>query len=203
MAKVTGTTAVTAGLGTLVLLHVLVSWGAWRGQGQGPADISPPSPASGDLGAVLQRRSGAWRPWPAPAEPVAPAWPAPQRPVQAAAHQPDVAIAAPAEARPARDGSPPGSAAPSLPAPTGDPAALAAAPPASAPAVPKPPPAKERMWLAGPDGEARPTPPVGQDPPRMRAPAEASPSEPLGYAAVAPQSKFGPDNLKRLERNGF
>src|SRR5262245_5047743 len=137
MAKVTGTTAVTAGLGALVLLHVLVSWGAWRGQGQGPVDISPPSPASGDLGAVLQRRSGAWRPWPAPAEPVAPAWsapPAPQWPLQPAAHQPDVAIAAPAEARLARDGSPPGSAAPSLPAPTGDPA-LAPAPPVSAPAV--------------------------------------------------------------------
>jgi hypothetical protein len=60
------------------------------------------------------------------------------------------------------------------------------------------------MSLAGPDGEPRPTSShVPPDQPRVRALADAPPSEPPGYAGAAAQGKFGPDNLKRLERNGF
>jgi hypothetical protein len=74
MAKVSGTTAVTAGLGALVLANVVLSSGARRAEPQARQDISPASGALVDAGVAVQLRSGAWRHWPAPTGPAAPHW---------------------------------------------------------------------------------------------------------------------------------
>jgi hypothetical protein len=71
-----------------------------------------------------------------------------------------------------------------------------------APEVSKPPLGKDRMSLAGPDAEPGPAtlPHTGHDAPLTLSPPA---SEPPGNASAPPVSEFGPDNLKRLERNGF
>jgi hypothetical protein len=74
MAKVSGTTAVTAGLGALVLANVVLSSGARRAEPQARQDISPASGALVDAGAAVQLRSGAWRHWQAPTGSAAPHW---------------------------------------------------------------------------------------------------------------------------------
>jgi len=204
---VTGTTAVTAALGALVLLNGVLSWGTRRAEPRAQQDISRPSATALDPGAALQLRSSAWRPWPAPAEPaaaVAVAPPAP--PALATATQPDIPVAVPAEASPSPDRGVPIELAPSI-APPSPPAQAAHAaltstpvPPAGAPEVSKPP-AKDRMSLAGPDAELGPVSSVhtGHDATPGRPPRSPPAAEPPGNAISA----FGPENLKRLERNGF
>src|SRR5215510_10612964 len=70
MSRMTGTTAVTAGLGTLVLLNAVLSWGTQRTQPQVRQDITRPSAAVLDpaVALQLQLRPGAWRHWPAPTD---------------------------------------------------------------------------------------------------------------------------------------
>lgn|SRR5262249_51299976 len=98
MAKVTGTTAVTAGLGALVLVNVVLSSGARRAEPQARPDISPASGALLDSGAAVQLRSGAWRHWPAPTGSAAPLWAiVPQPPALGEAPEARIADADPIE----------------------------------------------------------------------------------------------------------
>jgi len=60
------------------------------------------------------------------------------------------------------------------------------------------------MLLAGPEPGASAE--VEQDGPRAHLPATQSAplqAEPLGNAGALPSSRFGPDNFKGFERNGF
>jgi hypothetical protein len=216
MSRMTGTTAVTAGLGSLVLLNVVLSWGTQRLEPQARQDIPLPSAATLDPAVAFQLHSGAWRHWPAPADPAATVSPASsprQPPAQAAAAQPNVPVASPAEPPPALDRGMPvehlaGSMAPPSPPPQGSEAALppAATPPGSLPAVSRPPPGKNRMLLAGPAAEPATSVENEQDGPRARptAPHFESPQAelPLNTGAL-PGNRFGPDSFKRFERNGF
>src|SRR5436305_1409878 len=67
MNRPSGITVVTVGLGALVLVHVVLSWGTKRGQ-PAPQQIASTPDATLDIGASFQRHSGAWRAWPASAE---------------------------------------------------------------------------------------------------------------------------------------
>ena len=209
MLRVTGTTAVTAGLGALVLLNGVLSWSTRRTEPRAEQDISRPNATALEPGAALQLRPPAWRPWPAPAEPAAPvtvASPAPQPSALAAATQSDIPVAVPTEASPSLGhGAPTEHVAHSL-APASDAAVISTStPPVGAPEVSRPPVAKDRMSLAGPDAELRPVTSAHTGPDATHAqPTQGPPeAEPPGNASAAPVSGFGPDNLKRLERNGF
>jgi len=60
------------------------------------------------------------------------------------------------------------------------------------------------MLLAGPEPGASVE--VEQDGPRAHLPATQSgplQAEPLGNAGALPSNRFGPDNFKGFERNGF
>jgi hypothetical protein len=211
MLRVTGTTAVTAGLGALVLLNGILSWSTRRTEPRAEQDVFRPNAATLDPGAALQLRPAAWRPWPAPAEPATPVLVAPQPPVLAAT-QPDIPVAVPAEASASLgDGAPiehvaRSIAPPSPQAPASD-ATLTATPtpPVGAPEVSRPPLAKDRMSLAGPDAELGPVTSAhtGHDATPARPTQSPPAAEPPGNASAPPVSEFGPDNLKRLERNGF
>lgn len=210
--RMTGTTAVTAGLGAVVLLNGVLSWGTRRAEPQAEQDIARPSAVVLDSGATLRLRPAAWRPWPAPAEPAAPvsvAPPLPQPPALAAAMRPNIPVAAPAEASPSLVGSAPmehiarSNAPPSPQAEAADtPATSTPTPSIGALEVSRPPLGKDRMSLAGPDAEPGPVtlPQPGHDAPRTLSPPA---SEPPGNASAPPVGGFGPDNLIRLERNGF
>jgi len=212
MLRMTGTTAVTAGLGAVVLLNGVLSWGTRRAEPQAEQDLSRPSAVALDPGAALRLRPAAWRPWPAPTEPAAPvsvAPPLPQPAALAAATQPDIPVAAPAEASPSLVGSAPMEHITRSDAPPSPQAEAADAPRTSTPMpsvgaleVSGPPLAKDRMSLAGPDAEPGPVilPHTGHDAPRTQSPPA---TEPPGNASATPVSGFGPDNLIRLERNGF
>lgn len=217
MSRMTGTTVVTAGLGTLVLLNAVLSWGTQRPEPPPQQDIPQPSPATLDTAVALQLRPGAWRRSPAadPAPMVSPAFSPPELPAQigAPAAQPDLSMASPAEASPARDrGVPAEQLARSMalpsPAQQGSQAALpsAATPPPSLPTVSRSAPGKDRMLLAGPTAEPATSFQIEQDAPHARptAPQSAPPqAEPPGNAGPLPGSRFGPDSFKRFERNGF
>jgi hypothetical protein len=98
MAKVTGTTAVTAGLGALVLVNVVLSSGPRRAEPQAWQDISPASAAVLDSGVAVQLRSGAWRHWPAPTGSAEPLWAiVPQPPASGEAPEAKIADAEPIE----------------------------------------------------------------------------------------------------------
>jgi hypothetical protein len=212
MSRMTGTTAVTAGLGTLVLLNAVLGWGMQRNQPQARQDIPGPSAAALDPAVAFQLRSGAWRHWPAPAqEPAGVVFPAssPHQPLSATpAAQPNVPVASLAEPPPLDRTIPLEQLTRSLPPPPHEGAPTAstsgAAPSAPLPTVTMPPPSKDRMQLAGPAAE--PTAQIEQDGPRERQPAAQSDppqTEPPGNAGALPASKFGPDSFKRFERNGF
>jgi len=212
----TGTTAVTAGLGTLVLLNAVLSWGTQRTQPQVRQDIPRPSAAVLDpaVALQLQLRPGAWRHWPAPTDDPAAATSLAssprQSPAPTMAAQPKVMpVASLAEPPPTLDRTIPvepltRSMAPPPPPQQGVEAEppSAATPPGSLSAVSRPLPGKDRMLLAGPEPAASVA--VEQDGPRLPA-TQSGPlqAEPLGNAGALPSSKFGPDNFKGLERNGF
>ena len=213
MSRMTGTTAVTVGLGTLVLLNAVLSWSTQRTQPQARQDIPQPSAAALDpaVALQLQLRAGAWRHWPAPTdEPAAAASPASsprQSPSPTIRAQAKVPVASLAEPPPTLDRTMPvepltRSMAP--PAQGAEAAPPSATPPGSLPAVSGPPPGKNRMLLAGPEPGASVE--IEQDGPRAHPPATQSgplQAEPLGNAGALPSNRFGPDNFKGFERNGF
>jgi hypothetical protein len=213
MLRVTGTTAVTAALGTLVLLNAVLSWGTQRTQPQARQDIPRPSAATLDPAVVaLQLRPGAWRHWPAPTEDAAAAvaaasLPRPSRPPTLPA-QPNAPVASLAEPPPTLDGATPvqqlTASMPPQEQQGVEPASLAAAsPPGGLPAVSRPPPGKDRMLLAGPAPQSDGSVQTEQE--HARLPATQSPpqAEPPDNAGAQPASRFGPDNFRGFERNGF
>ena len=214
MSRVTGTTAVTAGLGTLVLLNAVLSWGTQRTQPQTRQDIPGPSAAL-DPAFAFQLRAGAWRHWPAPtdapAAAVSPASSPRQPPQPALAAQPNMPVASLAEPPPTLDRPMPvEQLARSLPPPPPQQGAEAASPstatpPGSQPAVSRPPPGHNRMLLAGPTNELAAAAQNEQDGARARLPAQSEPpqAEPPGNAGAQPASRFGPDSFKGFERNGY
>jgi len=202
MSRMTGTTVVTAGLGTLVLLNAVLSWGTQRPEPRPQQDIPHASPATLDPAVALQLRSGAWRRSSA-AEPASTVFSAPPPPdppaqVQAPAARPILPVASPAEVSPALDRGVPleqlthSMAPPSSPA-EGSQAALpsAATPPTSLPTVSRPPPGKDRMLLAGPATEAATSAeieqggPTAPDPPQAELPGNAGPAAETSIALKA------------------
>jgi hypothetical protein len=204
MSRMTGTTAVTAGLGTLVLLNAVLSWGTQRTQPQARQDIPRPSAATLDPAVALQLRLGAWRHWPAPSnDPVAiSAASSPRQPPSPTpAAQPNVPIASLAEPSPTPDRAVPvEQLTRSMPAPPPPQQGVEAQPPSAASPPGSPPAGKDRMLLAGPVAEPSASVQLEQDGqrPRLLVPqADPPQAEPL------PASKFGPDSFRRFERNGF
>jgi hypothetical protein len=211
MARMTGTTAVTAGLGTLVVLNAVLSWGTPRTQPQALQDGPRPSAATLDPAVALQLRLGAWRRWPAndPATSAASSPRQPPSPTLAA--QPNVPIAslvepprAPERAAPVEQLTP---SVPPLPQQgTEAQPPSAASPPGSPATVARPPAGNDRMLLAGPVAEPAASVQLEQDGPRphVLAPqSEAPQTQPPGNVGALPASKFGPDSFRRIERNGF
>jgi hypothetical protein len=216
MSKMTGTTAVTAGLGTLVLLNAVLSWGTQRTPPQVRQDITRPSAATLDPAVALQLRSGAWRHWPAPTDDPAAVVSGSSSPRQPAsptlAAQPNVPVASLAEPPTTLDrANPVEQLARSTPSPPPLQSATAASPssatpPDPLPAVSRPPPDKERMLLAGPTAEPAASVQIEQEgsSPHLPAPPSEPPqAEPPGNVSALPASRFGPDSFKRFERNGF
>ena len=209
MSRMTGTTAVTAGLGTLVLLNAVLSWGTQRTPPQARQDI--PSAATLDPAVALQLRSGAWRHWPAPTDDPAAVVSASSSPRQPAsptlAAQPNVPVASLAEPPPTLDRAMPvEQLTSSMPPPPLQSATAASPSEATLSAVSRPPPGKDRMLLAGPAAEPAASVQIEQDGPRPHLPAppsEPAQAEPPGNASALPASRFGPDSFKRFERNGY
>ena len=216
MLRMTGTTAVTAGLGTLVLLNAVLSWGTQRTPPQARQDIPRPSAATLDPAVALQLRSGAWRHWPAPTDDPAAVVSASSSPRQPAsptlAAQPNVPVASLAEPPPTlARAMPVEQLTRSMPPPPPLRSATAASPSAATlpdplSAASRPPPGKDRMLLAGPAAEPAASVQIEQDGPRPHLPAppsEPAQAEPPGNASALPASRFGPDSFKRFERNGY
>jgi hypothetical protein len=207
MSRVTVTTAATAGLGMLVLLNLVLSWGTRRPDAEVRRDKPPPTAAPLDPTIALQLRSGAWRPWLAPPEPAAAVF-------AASATQPIVPVANPVEAPPSLVRRMPieplaHAIVPPSPVPQAPEAgAPPAAPPADTPpAVLRPPLSKNRMLLAGPDADQAIPAHIEHDQPSAR--STAPHAEPPGNSSIpapiagVPLAGFGPDSFKRIERNGF
>jgi hypothetical protein len=209
-------TAVTAVLGALALSGVIWSWDTKRAEPWPQRSVTMPSAALAQ-GTTFQLHSGAWRARPAPAEdapetaPVVLATPPAAaaetpRPEGSMPIQQTTGLRTDTSALPARVTH---RVEPSTPAPQARATAQdePSAPPLvdTAPAVPTPPPAEGRMALAGPDVEAPhpPTSHMGRSTPTGRS-APRAPEPSAEPEPVAPsESKFGPANLKQLERNGF
>lgn len=213
MSRMTGTTAVTAGLGMLVFLNAVLSWGTPRTQPQALQDIPRPSAATLDPAVALQLRLGAWRHWPAANDPVAASAASSPRqpPSPTLAAQPNVPVASLVEPSRAPDrGVPVEQLPPSVPPPPQQGAEAqppsAASPPGSPATVARPQAGKDRMLLAGPVAEPAASVQREQVGPRphVLAPQSDPPqAEPPGNVGALPASKFGPDNFRRIERNGF
>jgi hypothetical protein len=214
MLKVTGTTAVTAGLGTLVLLNAISTWGTQRTEPQTNPDLPSATSATLDPAIALQLRSGAWRHWPArtadPAAIIARASSPPQTPPPSPAAQPNLPVASLAEPPPARDRAMPGEQlTPPTVLPPPQQGTDAASPSPATPSgslnpVSRPLPGKDRMLLAGPVSE--PTASEEQDGSRARLtgpPSEPPQADPPGNIGALPANRFGPDSFRRFERNGF
>ena len=218
MYRPSGMTVVTAGLGALVLVHVVSSWGTRR-PGPRPQQSVPATStvAALDIGTTFQLHSGAWRAWPAPVEDALETAPG----ALAAAEAP---AAVPAETPPRPDRSMPiqQTAGPHADtsalasrvthrvepsAPTLEPRATGQDDPSAplADKAPPVPPAEGRMALAGPEAEAAHPPGghVGRSTPTARATPGAHEGDPVADAPAPSETKFGPQVFKRVERNGF
>jgi hypothetical protein len=220
MYRPSGITVVTAGLGALVLAHVVLSWGTKRGQ-PWPQQIASTSEATLDIGAAFQLHSGAWRAWPAVAEettppPSAPAgYLAPEAPMAfnsaptAAEAQAVPAALSQSQVRkvPIQQISPVEKAVPFPQAFTTEPVEPLAPTADKAPAAPTTPPlAAGRMALSGPEAEAthshdgyarHPAQPARSAP-------KANERDPASVADPAPSKpKFGPEIIfKQLDGAG-
>ena len=196
MHRPSGIAVITAGLGALVIVHGVLSWGVKRAE-PWPQQALPASSDIG-IGTTFHLHSGAWRAWPAPVEeapattPVAlPAAEAPPPPVRSAPSQQITRHVEPP--------TPPSQAQASgqlePPAPSVD----------KAPAVRTPPSAEGRMALAGPDAEAA-HPPAGHanhPSPMTRMAPRAPERAPEADTAAPRESKFGPAFFEQLDRRSF
>jgi hypothetical protein len=216
MYRPSGMTVVTAGLGALVLVHVVSSWGTRR-PGPRPQQSVPATTAALDAGATFQLHSGAWRAWPAAVEDAVETAPgplaAPEAPAAVLAETPP----RPDRSMPIQQTAGPHADTSALPsrvthrvepsAPTLEPRATGQDDPSAplADKAPPVPPAEGRMALAGPEAEAAHPPGghVGRSTPTARATPGAHEGDPVADAPAPSETKFGPQVFKRVERNGF
>jgi hypothetical protein len=220
MYRPSGITVVTAGLGALVLVHVVASWGTKQTQPSPQRMASTAGPAL-DIGTAFQLHSGAWRARHAAGEegpslsstPVgylAPEAPLPVDPAPAAAGAPAV-VPTEADQSPVRKvpAQPIAShLARSAPVPLEPAAADSVEPPApiaeTQPAAPaKPALPAGRMALSGPESDrAHPPEAVARhpEPPARSAPKAHEPAPAADAAPVKP--KFGHEIFKLLDAFG-